>query len=196
MRGDPEGSLLWTTLSAAHLVVGTGEGGPHGERADGEPTAARSGLQPAVEPQDGGGSAAPGPRPAVRARQPEGGEVPAARRSGGVSGHEEEGAGGQLRQRRNGGREWRPKGEPEEVLAHDFKDGSIPYGVYDLAANSGWVSVGVGPRHGDVRGGDAGGVAWGARRIPTVRRLLVTADAGGSNGHRNRLWKLDGCGIK
>ena len=73
-----------------------------------------------------------------RPRQPEGGAVPAARRSGGVGGHEEEGTGGNFR---NGGREWRPKGEPEEVLVHDFKDGelgkAIPYGVYDLAANSG-----------------------------------------------------------
>ena len=98
---------------------------------------------------------------------------------------------------RNSGREWRPTGEPEEVLAHDFKDEelgkAIPYGVYDLAANDGWVSVGV--DHDTASFAAETLRRWwermGSHAYPDAKRLLVTADAGGSNGPRNRLWKLE-----
>ena len=98
---------------------------------------------------------------------------------------------------RNGGREWRPRGDPEEVLVHDFKDDdlgkAIPYGVYDLAANNGWASVGV--DHDTASFAAETLRRWwermGRAAYPRARRLLVTADAGGSNGHRNRLWKLE-----
>jgi hypothetical protein len=96
----------------------------------------------------------------------------------------------------NPGREWRPQGEPEEVRVHDFQDPTlgkaIPYGVYDLANNQGWVSVGI---HRDTAQFAARTIQrwWqdmGAKRFPRARELLITADGGGSNSYRSRLWKL------
>jgi len=92
---------------------------------------------------------------------------------------------------RNGGREWKP----EEVRVHDFPDPkkgkAIPYGVYDLAANRGWVSVGV--DHDTAEFAVATLRRWwqhlGRPRYPGAKRLLITADGGGSNGSRSRLWK-------
>jgi transposase len=98
----------------------------------------------------------------------------------------------------NGGREWHPAGEPERVNVHDFADRelgehakAIPYGIYDVANDEGWVSV-----------GDTADTAefavesirrwWdtlGSTRFPDATRLLITADAGGSNGYRTRAWK-------
>jgi hypothetical protein len=97
---------------------------------------------------------------------------------------------------KNGGREWQPRGRPEEVRAHDFIDPklgkAIPYGVYDLAANLGWVSVGV--DHDTAEFAVATLRRWwqrlGSGMYPGARRLPVTADGGGSNGSRCRLWKL------
>ncbi len=98
---------------------------------------------------------------------------------------------------KNGGREWRPKGEPEQVQIHDFVvpelGRAIPYGVYDLGQNTGWVSVGI--DH------DTAAFAvetirrwWYSMGRPSHRkakRLLITADAGGSNGPKLRLWRLE-----
>jgi hypothetical protein len=97
----------------------------------------------------------------------------------------------------NGGREWQPSGQPEEVRTHDFVDKelgkAIPYGVYDLAQNTGWVSVGI----------DHDTAAFAVRSIqnwweqmgeatyPEATDLLIMADGGGSNGSRNRLWKRE-----
>jgi hypothetical protein len=95
----------------------------------------------------------------------------------------------------NGGREWQPKGNPEEVDVHNFPRGAkaIPFGVYDVGANTGFVSVGA----------DADTAAFavatlrrwwdqvGQPTYPDTTRLLVCADAGGSNGYRLRLWKLE-----
>lgn len=98
---------------------------------------------------------------------------------------------------KNPGREWRPKGRPEEVRVHDFidrrKGKAIPYGVYDLGRNSGWVSVGV--DH-DTAAFAVGTIRrwWrdmGRRAYPKARSLLITADSGGSNGSRLRLWKWE-----
>jgi transposase len=97
---------------------------------------------------------------------------------------------------KNGGREWQPKGAPEEVLVHDFVDELlgkvIPYGVFDLSRNEGWVSVGI--DHDTAQFAvQAIGRWWqkmGAKRYPRARELLVTADGGGSNGSRCRLWKV------
>jgi hypothetical protein len=97
---------------------------------------------------------------------------------------------------KNAGREWRPKGEPEAVKVHDFVDKQlgkvIPYGVYDLSRNEGWVSVGI--DHDTARFAvQAIGRWWqkmGAKRYPKARQLLITADGGGSNGSRCRLWKV------
>ena len=97
----------------------------------------------------------------------------------------------------NGGVEWHPSGEPTRVKTHDFVDPelgrAVPYGIYDLANNEGWVSV-----------GDTGDTAefavasirrwWaqmGAERFPDATELLITADAGGSNGYRVRAWKVE-----
>ena len=98
---------------------------------------------------------------------------------------------------KNGGREWRPKGEPAKVSTHDFQDPelgkAIPYGIYDLAADSGWVSVGT--DHDTAAFAVESIRRWwhaaGAAAYPRARRLLVTADAGGSNGYRTRAWKSE-----
>jgi hypothetical protein len=98
---------------------------------------------------------------------------------------------------KNGGREWAPTGQPEEVRVYDFplKDrGRVtPYGVYDLAANAGWVSVGL--DHDTAAFAVATVQRWweerGQQRYPHAKRLLITADGGGSNGSRNRLWKRE-----
>jgi hypothetical protein len=98
---------------------------------------------------------------------------------------------------KNAGREWRPQGDPEEVRVHDFLIAelgrAVPYGIYDLAANTGWVNVGI--------DNDTAAFAvqtirrwWqdvGRVRYPLARRLLITADGGGSNGSRVRLWKRE-----
>jgi hypothetical protein len=96
----------------------------------------------------------------------------------------------------NKGREYRPKGQPEPVRTHDFEDEDlgkgIPYGVYDMTANNGWVSVGV--DHDTAEFAVATLRQWwrrmGRRAYPQATRLLVTADGGGSNGSRNRLWEV------
>jgi len=98
---------------------------------------------------------------------------------------------------KNAGREWRPKGEPELVRVHDFKDKqlgkAIPYGVYDIAANQGWVNVGI--DHDTAQFAVNSIHSWwehlGQERYPHATRLLITADCGGSNGNRVRLWKVE-----
>ena len=98
---------------------------------------------------------------------------------------------------KNGGREWRPKGAPEEVRVHDFLDKqlgkAIPYGVYDLARNAGWVSVGV--DHDTATFAVNTIRRWwrtmGRPGYPRARSLLIVADSGGSNGSRVRLWKWE-----
>jgi transposase len=94
----------------------------------------------------------------------------------------------------NAGREWRPKGRPEHVKTHDFPDELgkvVPYGVYDLAADAGWVSVGTDCNTAAfaVESVRRWWHAMGTQAYPAAARLLVTADAGGSNGYRCRAWK-------
>ena len=97
----------------------------------------------------------------------------------------------------NRGREWQPKGTPERVRTHDFQDKELgkvaPYGVYDMAKNQGWVSVGT--DHDTPAFAVATIRQWwrqmGRPLYPQARQLLVTADCGGSNGYRPRLWKLE-----
>ena len=97
---------------------------------------------------------------------------------------------------RNGGREWQPSGQPEDVRIHDFQDKelgkAIPYGVYDVTNNQGWVSVGI--THDTAYFATATIRRWwqkmGAARFPRAKGLLITADGGGSNGVRTRLWKV------
>jgi len=93
------------------------------------------------------------------------------------------------------GQEWQPTGQPERVSTYDFPDlaegKAIPYGVYDLADDSAWVSVGV--NHDTSVFAVATIEEWwrqmGSQKYPNARRLLITADGGGSNGHRPWLWK-------
>jgi hypothetical protein len=102
---------------------------------------------------------------------------------------------------KNAGREWQPKGEPLEVDVHDFPDPAvgkaIPYGVYDVAANTGWVSVGR--DHDTAAFAVATLRSWwrtvGQPSYPNAARLLICADSGGSNGARLRLWKTELAGL-
>jgi hypothetical protein len=100
---------------------------------------------------------------------------------------------------KNPGREWQPQGQPEKVRVHDFEirqpeNGKVaPYGVYDLGRNAGWVSVGV--DHDTAEFAVESIRRWwrwmGRRSYPKAQRLLITADSGGSNGARVRLWKWE-----
>ncbi len=98
---------------------------------------------------------------------------------------------------KNGGQELRPQGRPEKVRVHDFVipelGRAIPYGVYDLGTNTGWVSVGM--DHDTAEFAVATIRRWwrwmGRKHYPQAQRLLITADAGGSNGSRLRLWKTE-----
>jgi hypothetical protein len=97
---------------------------------------------------------------------------------------------------KNGGWEWRPPGRPEEVRVHDFQDKTlgkaIPYGVYDITNNQGWVSVGI--DHDTAHFAAASILRWwremGAERFPRATHLMINADGGGSNSSRCRLWKV------
>ena len=98
---------------------------------------------------------------------------------------------------KNGGTDYRPKGDPQRVKVHDFEDKElgkvVPYGVYDVGANAGWVSVGI---NGDTAQFAVASIrrwldAMGRERYPNARELTITADGGGSNGSRVRLWKVE-----
>lgn len=98
---------------------------------------------------------------------------------------------------KNGGTDYRPKGDPQRVKVHDFEDKSLgkvaPYGVYDVTADAGWVSVGITADTAEFA--VASIRTWlerrGRRRYPQANALTITADCGGSNGVRVRLWKLE-----
>jgi hypothetical protein len=97
---------------------------------------------------------------------------------------------------KSGGQEWQPKGQPEQVKVHDFPDPkvgkAIPYGIYDVGRNSGWVTVGR--DHDTASFAVASLHRWwevvGLQAYPHAKQLLICADAGGSNGYRVRLWKV------
>jgi transposase len=96
----------------------------------------------------------------------------------------------------NRGQEWQPQGEPEETLIHDFPDQElgkvIPYGIYDVGRNQGWVSVGI--DHDTAQFAVDSILGWwrymGRKAYPDATELLIMADAGGSNASRSRLWKI------
>ena len=97
---------------------------------------------------------------------------------------------------KNVGREWQPRGKPEQVRVHDFIDDQLgkvsPYGVYDLTANEGWVSVGIDHDTAEfaVQSIRRWWLEMGKPLYSEAKRLLITADCGGSNGYRVRLWPL------
>ena len=98
---------------------------------------------------------------------------------------------------KNGGKEWQPKGEPEKVEIHDFASPEfpkvIPYGVYDIGKNMGWINVGT--DHDTASFAVASVRRWwfgmGREIYPSATALLICADCGGSNGYRVRLWKIE-----
>lgn len=98
---------------------------------------------------------------------------------------------------KNKGQEWRPKARPEAVNVHDFIDPklgrAVPYGVYDITDNKGWVSVGTDHDTASFAVHAIGRwwAAMGRQRYPQASRLMITADGGGSNGYRVRLWKIE-----
>ena len=193
-RGDPEGPLLWTSLSTEKLAAALRE---RGHEVSGR-TVARMLREKGYSLQANRKTAEGRQHPdrdgqfnhinkRARACQRRGDPVVS------VDTKKKELVGDFA----NGGREWRPRGEPERVRVHDFKDAelgkAIPYGVYDLAADAGWVSVGV--DHDTAAFAVETLRRWwrnmGAAAYAGSRRMLVTADAGGSNATRSRLWKTE-----
>ncbi len=193
-RGDPMSLLVWTTKSTKNLAAAlTSSGHPVSDR-----TVARM-LQ-------GLGFSLQGNAKVIEGRQHEDRDAQfrylaaqAAEHAGAgqpvisVDAKKKELVGGF----KNGGREYQPLGEPEQVNVHDFPDKelgkAIPYGIYDVSDNSGWVSVGV--DHDTSAFAVATLRAWwdtvGKSRYPAADRLLICADGGGSNGHRVRAWKVE-----
>ena len=193
-RGDPSGPLQWTSKSAARLSKHLGEiGHPASERTVNRLLheqgyslqANRKTLEGRQHPDRDGQFLHIQRR--VRAFQRMGQPVVS------VDTKKKELVG----PFRNGGKEWCPKGQPEDVRVHDFKDPelgkAIPYGIYDQTKNTGWMSVGI-DHDTSVFAVETLRRWWrqmGRQAYPGARRLLITADGGGSNGSRSRLWKLE-----
>jgi len=193
-RGDPESPLRWTTLSLRNLAA---ELTRQGHRA-GPDTVAKLLTEEGFSLQ-GNAKTAEGVRHPDRDAQF--GYISAQARDHldagqpviSVDAKKKENVGSF----KNGGREWRPKGSPEKVNVYDFIDkerGKVtPYGVYDVAANTGWVSVGT--DHDTAAFAVQTIRTWwqkaGRPAYPAATRLLICADGGGANGYRTRLWKTE-----
>ena len=193
-RGDPQSPLRWTCLSTRNLA-GTLTAAGHACSA---PTVARL-LKAEGYSLQGNAKVAEGAQHpdrdaqfrciAARARE----FLDAGEPVVSVDAKKKEKAG----QFANGGAEWRPKGRPERVNVHDFPSDAIgkaiPYGIYDLGANTGWVSAGT--DHDTSAFAAATLRRWwradGSARYPGARRLLICADSGGSNAARARAWKVE-----
>jgi len=193
-RGDPESALSWTTLSVRRLAAEL--------TADGH-TVSQETVAKLLRAE---GFSLQG-----NAKQVEGGQHPDrdaqfSYLNDQVAGHQEAGEptiSVDTKKKelvgayKNGGREWRPAGDPERVKVHDFIDPVLgkanPYGVYDVAADAGWVCVGT--DH-DTSAFAVNTIrSWwnttGQHAYPAASRLLITADGGGSNGYRTRAWKTE-----
>ncbi|MFV0334423.1 MAG: ISAzo13 family transposase [Tropicimonas sp.] len=193
-RGDPERPLLWVSKSLAKLASALGE---MGHRVS--PNSVRKLLNTLGFSRQSNRKADEGSRHPDRNAQFEhiSARVMAAQSAGdpviSVDTKKEELIG----TFRNGGTDYRPKGNPQRVNVHDFEDKTLgkvtPYGVYDVAADEGWVSVGI---TADTAAFAVQSIrTWldrmGRCRYPEARELTITADCGGSNGARVRLWKLE-----
>jgi hypothetical protein len=192
-RGDPESPLQWTSKSTTKLAQAlTAAGHPVSQRTVCDLLAAAGySLQSTRKTREGG-------QHVDRDAQFQhlNGQVQAALHRGqpviSVDTKKKELVG----DFKNAGREWHEKGQPVPVRAHDFVDPALgkaaPYGIYDLAANQGWVSIGI--DHDTAEFAVESIRRWwrrmGQPRYPQATRLLVTADCGGSNGNRVRLWKV------
>jgi hypothetical protein len=193
-RGDPESALSWTTLSTERLAAElTAAGHPVGadtvarllkengfslqanaKTVEGNQHPDRDGQFSYLNDQAGEHVGAGDPVISVDAKKKE-----------------------LVGNYRNGGAEWRPAGNPEPVKVHDFIDPeqgkANPYGIYDIASNTGWVAVGT--DHDTAAFAVNTIRSWwntaGRTSYPGATRLLITADGGGSNGYRTRLWKTE-----
>ena len=193
-RGDPESPLRWTTLSLRNLA---GELTRQGHRA-GPDTVAKLLKEEGFSLQ-GNAKTAEGARHPDRDAQFR--YINGQARDHLAAGQPVISVDAKKKQNvgafRNGGREWRPKGSPEQVNVYDFIDkerGKVtPYGVYDVGANTGWVSVGT--DHDTAAFAVQTIRTWWAKAgqpaYPHATRLLICADGGGSNGYRTRLWKTE-----
>ena len=193
-RGDPENPLRWTSKSVRHLAAALKARGLSASHQLVSELLASEGysLQANVKTREGGAHPDRNAQfehinERIRAAQAEGQPVIS------VDTKKKELVG----DFKNSGREWHPKGQPEAVRVHDFiipeMGRANPYGVYDLAHNRGWVSVGT--DHDTATFAVSTIRRWwagmGAALYPQAKRLLITADGGGSNGSRNRLWKRE-----
>jgi len=193
-RGDPESALSWTTLSVRRLAAELTAAG----HAVSQETVAKLlraegfSLQANAKTVEGGGHPDRDAQFSYlnsRAEQ----HLQAGQPVISVDTKKKELVGNY----QNGGAEWRPAGDPEQVKVHDFIDPELgkanPYGVYDLTANTGWVSVGT--DHDTASFAVNTIRSWwtttGHQAYPGASRLLITADGGGSNGYRTRLWKTE-----
>jgi Rhodopirellula transposase DDE domain len=193
-RGDPESSLCWTTLSTRKLAAELAAAG-HQVGAD---TVARLLREQGFSLQANAKTLEGGQHPDRDAQfsylnDRAGEHLAAGDPVISVDTKKKELVG----QYKNAGTEWRPGGDPEQVKVHDFIDPALgkanPYGVYDLAADAGWVSVGT--DHDTAAFAVQTIRRWwisaGSACYPGASRLLITADGGGSNGYRTRLWKTE-----
>jgi hypothetical protein len=193
-RGDPQNPLRWTSKSVRHLAEELKARGLRASHQLVSELLASEGysLQANVKTREGGTHPDRNAQfehinERIRAAQAEGQPVIS------VDTKKKELVG----DFKNSGREWHPKGQPEAVRVHDFiipeMGRANPYGVYDLAHNRGWVSVGT--DHDTAAFAVSTIRRWwagmGAALYPRAQRLHITADGGGSNGSRNRLWKRE-----
>jgi hypothetical protein len=193
-RGDPESPLCWTTLSTRNLAA---ELTAAGHRVGSDTVAKLLGEQ-GFSLQAGAKTVEGGQHPDRNAQFGYLNEQAREHLDAGdpvisVDTKKKELVGAY----KNGGAEWRPAGDPEKVKVHDFIDPALgkanPYGVYDLGADTGWVSVGT--DHDTAAFAVETIRRWwqavGSPTYPNASRLLITADGGGSNGYRTRLWKTE-----
>ena len=194
IRGDPEAPLLWVSRSQRHLSAALAERGfTAGQKLVGRLLKRLDfSLQANVKTREGTN------HPDRNAQfEHINAEVKAFQAAGqpviSVDAKKKENVG----DFKNGGRELRPKGCPEPVQVHDFPNPelgkAVPYGIYDIAGNAGWVNVGISA---DTAVFSVESIRrwWyevGVVRYPTAKRLMITADCGGSNGNRLRLWKRE-----
>src|SRR5271166_2503686 len=168
--------------------------GSQDQRQQRAQTVAGARLQPAIEPQGGRGLEASRPRRAVRTHQCQGDCGAGCRPARHLGGHEEERADRQPSQRRDRLSAQGRSATREGARLQDKELGKVtPYGVYDVGANAGWVSVGITSDTAEFA--VASIRQWlnrmGRKRYPDARELTITADCGGSNGARVRLWKIE-----
>ena len=192
-RGDPCSALSWTTLSVRHLAAElTAAGHPVTGETVGKLLRANGFSLQANAKQVEGGAHPDRDAQFTYLNAQAGAHQQAGEPVISVDTKKKE-----LGNYRNGGREWRPAGAPERVKVHDFIDRELgkanPYGIYDVSADTGWVSVGT--DH-DTSAFAVNTIrSWwtstGQAGYPNASQLLITADGGGSNGYRTRQWKTE-----